>query len=132
VFLERGVVDEDVEPPQRLHARLHGLAAERRVGDIAGNEQRPAAFRLDCPAGLLRVFVLAQVDDRDICPLPGKQHRHRAPDARVATGDQRHLSLELARAAIVLRLIHGTRLEFGLAAGLLLMLLGQGWRGIRP
>ena len=117
--------------PQRLHGGLDGLAAERGVGHVAGDEQRPAALRLDRHAGLLRILVFAQVDDRDIRPLAGEQHRHRAPDARVAAGDERHLALELGRADIVRCQVGGTRLEVGLAPRLLLVLFGQRWRGVR-
>lgn len=45
----------------------------------------------DQPRGVLGVGVLAQVGERDVGALLGEGHTDRAPDSRVAAGDERDL-----------------------------------------
>src|SRR6185312_14728515 len=59
----------------------------------------------------------AQVHDRDIGALAGEQDRDRTADARVATCDQRNLSVELAAALVVQREIARLFLELVFVSG---------------
>jgi hypothetical protein len=74
--------------------------------------------------------MFAQILDRDLGPLASEQHRHGTPYPGVRAGNQRDLSLKLARAAIVGGIEHRLRLNLGLAPGLLLVLPGQWWRRV--
>jgi hypothetical protein len=76
VLLERGVVDEDVEPAELLHRPLDSALAEARLADVAADDEAapPLALFDDARRG-------------DVRPLAREQHRHRAADAGVAAGD---------------------------------------------
>ena len=102
VLLERGVVDEHVEPAERLQRLGHDLAREARLLDVAGDEQATPAFGLDAaPCVSSASSCSFEVGDGDVGAFAREQHRDRAADARVAAGDDRGEALELAAAAIV-------------------------------
>ena len=105
--------------------------AERRVLDVAGDQQAAPAFGLDAALGLRGVLVLVEVDDRDVGALAREQHRHRAADAGVAAGDERRHALELAAALVVGRQEARLELQVGLVAGLRQVLRRQAWGCLR-
>ena len=91
---------------------------------LPGNEHAPAAFGLDRRARLVGVALLfRQIVDRDVGAFAREQHGDRAADAGIAAGDQRDLVLELARGLVRVRLVARTRIEPGLEARRLLVLL---------
>src|SRR3954467_11021333 len=82
MLLESRVVDENVELPELTDRSLDRRAAEPRVSDIAGNQQRAPAFAFHGPPGLFRVLLLfRQIEDRDVRALARKEDRDAAPDA---------------------------------------------------
>jgi hypothetical protein len=95
VFLEGGVVDQDVEAPELLEHALDRAFAEARVLDVAGDGDGAAAFALDRAPRLARVALLGQVQHRDVGAFAREQHRDRAADAGVAAGDDRTMSSSL-------------------------------------
>ena len=95
MFLERRVVDQHVEPAERLERRLHCCGAEFRIGDVAGQHDAAAPFRLDGTLRLGGVLLLVEMRDRHIGTLAREQHRDCPPDAGIAAGDERDLVDEL-------------------------------------
>src|SRR5688572_16797276 len=112
------VVDEDVETTETLCDTSDRALAERLVTDVTRDEQAPATLLLHETLCLLRVIVLVQVDDADIGALFGERDRDRAPDAAVATRDQRDLTAQLPAAALFRVVALGTWPHDRLAAGL--------------
>src|SRR5688500_16817679 len=113
-MLLAGVVDEDVEPAELLDGLGDGPFAETLVADVAGDGNRLAAFLLDDGLRLLRVVVLAQIEDRDVGAFPREQGGDRPADAAVGSGDQRDLALQAIGARV-------TRLPVWLGLQLALM-----------
>ena len=70
------------------------------------------------------------MQDRDIRTLAREQHGDSAPDTRVATGDERDLAFELARALVERGVVHRRRVELRFAARLGLMLFPERRNGI--
>ena len=59
MLLERGVVDEDVEPPEPLDGATDGLLTEVRARDVPREEERPAQPEEIAPAF---VFFASEAD----------------------------------------------------------------------
>ncbi len=74
--------------------------------------------------------MLVKINDRHIGALARVQHRDRAPDARIAAGDDGDQSGQLAAAAIIGREELRLQLHRRLAAGLVELLRGKGAGGI--
>ena len=91
--LFRGVVHQHVELAKLLHRPLHQLLAEPLVADVARVREAAPAFRLDETLRLLRVAVLVQVGDRDVGAFAREQDGDCTPDAAIAAGDSRDLTL---------------------------------------
>src|SRR6185503_13962324 len=128
VFLERRVIHQDVEPAERLERPLDRFGAEFRITDVAGNEQAATSLELHRGLGLQRVVLLfREIDDRHIGAFPREQHGDRAPDARITTGNERDLVLQLAGRVVMGRLVARLRNYPLFDAGALLMLGGE-WR----
>ena len=126
--LERGVVDQDVEPAELGDGALDDAPAVSLVGDVAGNQHDAAAGLLDPARGLARVvLLLGQVGDHDVGALAGEGDGYRAADAGIAAGDDRGAALELAAAFVRLLAMVGLGRHLGRVAGRLLLLLGLGW-----
>jgi hypothetical protein len=117
------VVDQHVELAEALDRLVDRALAELRVFHVALDGQALAAFALDPAAGFARILFLTQVDDRDVGAFACEQHRHRAPDARIAPGDQRGEALQLGAAAIVRRFEQRLLLHLCFDARLLQLLL---------
>src|SRR5205085_2806914 len=67
--LERGVVDEDVDPAELAGGRVDDAGAVRLLGQVPGDQHRPPAGSLDHALGLARVLVLVPVRDHDVRPF---------------------------------------------------------------
>ena len=132
VLLERGVVDQDVEPAQRLDGVLDRRRRERRVGDVALDQHGPAALAFDRVLGLLGVLVGVEVGDGDVGAFAGEEHRHGTADAGVGAGDQRGLAGELLGTLVIGRVVHRRRRHHRLDAGLFLVLGGERRLRIAP
>ncbi len=130
VFLERGVVHQDVQLAELGHGLLHRVAAKSRVFHVTPNDQALTALRLHQAGGLLRVLVGAQVNDGDVGTLAGKQQRDRAANAGVAPRDQGRHALQFAAALVVGRVETGLELHGMFVPGLLQMLLRHGRNGL--
>jgi hypothetical protein len=125
------VVDEDVQAAQFGHGAGDGLFAERRIADVAGNQQSAAAFVADSLFSLSGVGLFDwQIDNGDVGAFAGKQDGHGATDARVAAGDERSRSRELARAAILGSLKPGSRPDLRFDTGLRLVLRRERGSGL--
>ena len=74
-MLLAGIVDEDVEAAQLGDRAGDGLVAKALVAHVSGDRDRPAALALDDLAGLLRIVMLAQIDDRDVRAFAGDRAR---------------------------------------------------------
>src|SRR5690606_32496417 len=104
-----------------------GLATEARGGHVAGNEQRTASGLLYGSSRLLGVALLfGQIDNRDVGPFAGEDHRHGTANTRIAARDQSRTVLQLAGRFVGARPISGARLEIGLEARLFERLF---WKG---
>ena len=124
-ILDSGVVHQHIQLAELVEGLLHGIPAELLVGDIAGDQQAAALVLLHQRFGLFGISVLIEIQDRHVRAFLGKGDRHGATDPAVATGDQGHLALQLAAAALGIVLCPGTRLELILHARLLLLVLGR-------
>jgi hypothetical protein len=99
--LVRRVAHEDVQRAELADGALHQAPAVRRVGEVAGQQQRPLASILDQGADRGGIRLLGrEVGDRHVGPLAGEGDRHRPPDSAVGTGDQGHLAGDPARTAV--------------------------------
>ena len=91
--LDAGVVEGEVQPPERLdrlrQGRLHVLGPRH----VAPHGDRPPALLLD-QAGRLPVALLGHVGGHHAGPLAGERQRRRAADAVRGPGHERHLSCE--------------------------------------
>ena len=117
MFLEGGIVDQHVEPAPAGHHLVDCLLAEFHVLDVARHGDAALAFGFDAALGFGRVFMLVEVKNRDVGPFARKQHRHRAADAGVAAGDDRHLALQLATALVMPGHEHGFQCHVGFGTG---------------
>ncbi len=132
MVLERGVVDQHVEPAEGLRRLRHGLVAESRFAHVAGDQQAAAAFGLDRAPGFARVVVFVQIDDGDVGAFAREQHAHRAADAGIAAGDDGGHAGQFAAALVVGRQVLRGQGHFAFPAGLGQVLPGHGGDGMRP
>ena len=72
-MLLAGIVDEDVEPAELVDGLLDRSFAELLVADVAGDGDGAPALLLDDLLGLLRIVMLAQIDNRDVRALAREQ-----------------------------------------------------------
>jgi hypothetical protein len=77
--LERGVVNQDIEPAELGYSALDQLGAMSFVANVARNSQRAPSCPLDPASRFLRVFVLVQIRDHDI---GGLIHTYNAAEGR--------------------------------------------------
>ena len=96
MLLEGGVVDQDVEPAEPFTGA--STAAADAIGHVAGDQmQRRPSFPTARSVSSASSCSL-ETDDRDVSSFTREQHRHGAPDAGIAAGDQRDLVEQLVRA----------------------------------
>ena len=103
VAQDAGVVDEDVEPAERVDRVLDEAAGAGEVGDVLAVGDGLAARGLDLGDDLLRrrqVGALAgeraaEVVDDDLRAGRGERERVRAADAAPGAGDDRDLAREV-------------------------------------
>ncbi len=126
--LLRGVGNENVDAPEGLNGALHCRLAELRIGEIARDKFASTPAFDYCGTSRLGVTLFfGQVHDGDIRPFSREQHRHRAANAGVATGDEGALARELARGLVARRLEPRCRLQRRLETRRLLTLLRKRW-----
>ena len=82
------VVDEHIEPAERLHGACHHRLHLCVVGDRGLAKQRGRTFCLDKPYGLAGVRFGLRVVDDDRVAEPGEPDGTRAADASGATGNE--------------------------------------------
>jgi hypothetical protein len=85
-----GVVDEDVDLPERVDGLLHDVVAGAGLGQVARHGDGLAA---DLRRRLLG-DVAVDVVDRDLGALGGEELRRRAADAAGRPGDDRRLAVK--------------------------------------
>src|SRR6185503_798088 len=99
---DAGVVDDDVDPAERVDRGLDDAVRRLPVRDAVGARDRRAAFRLDLVDDLLRrAGVLAFARDRGadvihdhLRALGGHRVREIPPDSAAGAGDHHYLALE--------------------------------------
>src|SRR5690606_26575315 len=89
-----GVVDQDVDPAERVVGRLDQRVDLVPPPDVTAVRQGPAAERLDFGGHLPARVHLAAGDDH-VGPGAGERQGHLAPQAPAAAGDQRDLAGEI-------------------------------------
>src|SRR4029079_8204638 len=104
LHLVRGVVDDDVEPAERLHSALDEALALARQARGEADGQAAAAGALDPRERLPRValFLRREIADGHVVSCPREGYRHRPPDPAGAAGDDGGEVLQFAAAAIAL------------------------------
>ncbi len=117
-----GVVDQDVELAERGEGFVDDLAADLAIGHVTGEGQAATPVLFDHSAGFLSVLMLVEVENCHVGALTGVEHGHRAADAAVTTGDDRHLAFELARRLVVFAAVFRARVHQPFLAGLGLLL----------
>src|SRR5581483_2667087 len=91
--VERGVVDQNVEPAEACDGLFDQFAAMLLVLDVARHGQGLAAGFLYPADGLVGVALfLLEKRDSNVGSFARKRDRHRAADAAVAAGDERGLA----------------------------------------
>ena len=109
-LLDAGVVDEHVETTEALHDAAHERAHVRFARDVAADGKSLAAASLDFRHERARVRLARDPRDRQVRAFFRVRERDAAPDARVATRDERDLAGEpgSSRAVeLLLHLLHG-------------------------
>ena len=132
MFLERGIVDEDVELAELRQDTLDRPLAEGGIRDIAADRNATAPFLLDRCDRRLRVTVLVEIGDGDVGAFAGEQDSHRAPDAGITACHERDQAVELFRPLVVGIVVHWLELEIGFKARLGEVLRGKGRLGVGP
>jgi len=128
VLLKRRVVDENIQPSEFGNGFLDGADAEGRLPNVTRDQNTPRPFMLDRGSGLDRIALFRLgVHDGDIGPFACKKYSDRTANSRIATGDQRRLTGELARPTIARGEILRPRPHLGFDAGFGLMLFWE-WR----
>jgi hypothetical protein len=121
--LERGVVDQDVDPAELADRPVHDFLAVLPLGQVAGHQDRRAPRLLDQGGGVLGVLVLGQVRDQHVGALAGERDGHRPADAGVGARDDRLLAGQPAGSpvrglAVVGLAAHVAQRAWGLLGGL--------------
>ncbi len=130
VGLLAGIVHKDVEPAEPASRLLDQVDAEGAIGDVARQQHRLAAFRLDKRRHRLGVrHLLLQKAQRDVGALAREGDRRRAPDAGVGARDEGLAPGQPAVADIRRFPVIGFRIHRGRDARRGLRLLGE--RGLR-
>jgi hypothetical protein len=93
---------QTAEVAGRVRDRLAGVPL---LAQVAAEGEAAAAGPFHQLGGVPGVAVLAEVGDRDVRALLGERDRHRAADARVATGDQGALPVQQVAALVVAHLV---------------------------
>lgn len=73
VMLLAGIIDENVEPAQRVDRLPDGAFAKLLVTDVAANGDSAPALLLDDLFGLCRIVVLAQIENGDVRAFPANK-----------------------------------------------------------
>jgi hypothetical protein len=124
--LMRRVVDQHVDPPERLGGLRNDAATMRRVGQVAGDEQGLPPLRLDQCLRLGGIVMFVEIGDEHVRALARKGQRDRAADAAVAAGDDRLFAREPARSLVARLAMIGARVHRSGATGDRLLLFGIG------
>jgi hypothetical protein len=76
-MLLAGIVDQQVESAERLDRTRDRVLAERLVADVARDDDAAAALLLDQRPGRRGIFMVVEVDDRNVGALLGEADRDR-------------------------------------------------------
>ncbi|MNY26613.1 hypothetical protein D3C86_1604720 [compost metagenome] len=125
--LERGVVDQHIDPAEAFDRLVHQGLAVRFLRQVAGQQQALPAGLLDPARGFLRVFMFVEVGHHDIRAFTGEGNGDGATDAAVGAGDQGDLALQPARTFVTLLAAVRVGVHFLLGTGDRLALFGEGW-----
>jgi hypothetical protein len=120
------IVDEDVDPPERLHGFGDKRAAVPGIGDVAGEEDGLAPGLTDQAGRILRVRVFAKVADEDVGALACIGDRDGTADAAVSSGNHCFLVLQPTGALVAFLAMIGPRRHGVDRAGHRLRLVREG------
>ncbi|MNY27454.1 hypothetical protein D3C86_1613620 [compost metagenome] len=91
-----GVVDQNVEFAQAFHCFVDQILAERFYPDVTGNQNTLPALLLDLAFRFFGIGMLIQIGNDHIRTFLGKMNGNRAPNAAVASRNERCLAQQLA------------------------------------
>jgi hypothetical protein len=120
-----GIVDQDVDAPERLDRGGDDHTRVRGVADVARYQDRLAAGIFDQPLGFGGVIVLAQIADQHVRALACEGERDRPADPAVAAGHDRLAVVQPTIADIAVLAVVGTEVHLLGRAGDRLLLLGK-------
>src|SRR5438067_114353 len=84
------IVHQDVDLAELLHCLLDGFSTELSLADITCDQQAFLALFLYQVPGLICVFVLFEIDNRNIRTLFCKGDRDCTTNSAIATSDERY------------------------------------------
>jgi len=79
-----------------VHGLLHCLPAKRLIAYIPNQVKTPLAGSFDLIFGLVRIAMLAQIDNNYIRTFLGEGDRDRSPYTTITPGDKRDPTLQFA------------------------------------
>src|SRR5437868_10791415 len=140
------VVDQNVECSELSHRLLHCLLAELFIAHIASDQDTLCTMILDELPRLFRIFMLVEINNRNVGAFLGESDSDGAPDSAIATADKCHFPLEFPAPAMALVFCLRPRSHLVLTSRLLRLCLFwlfflfcwhmiqflRGSRGIRP
>ncbi|PAV74130.1 hypothetical protein WR25_09724 [Diploscapter pachys] len=128
--LVRGVVDQHVDPAERLHRLGDHGAALIGLRQVARDQYRLPPLRLDQRLGRLGIVMFVEIGDQHVGALARKGQGDRAADAAVAAGDDRLLAGKAPGALVARFAMVGARVHVLGTAGDRLLLFGIGRGGV--
>jgi hypothetical protein len=103
---------------------LHRLPTKHLITYIPNQVKTPLAGSFDLVFGLIRIAMLAQINNSYIRTLLGKGDRDRTAYTAVAPADKRDLTLQFAAAPVTILTRLGSGTHLGLDPGLGILMLG--------
>jgi hypothetical protein len=103
---------------------LHRLPTKPLITYIPNQVKTPLAGSFDLVFGLIRIAMLAQINNSYIRTLLGKGDRDRTAYTAVTPADKRDLTLQFAAALVTALTRLGSGVHLGLDPGLGILMLG--------
>jgi hypothetical protein len=103
---------------------LHRLPTKRLITYIPNQVKTLLAGSFDLVFGLIRIAMLAQINNNYIRTLLGKGDRDRTAYTAVTPADKRDLTLQFAAALVTALTRLGSGVHLGLDPGLGILMLG--------